>query len=108
MNTSRIDSLDKLYLVVIFAFVILLLMPFLITNVLLTDDLARVEEAASFKNITYFPDYLFNFLNTPTMSSRPVSGFFTAIISYLTGFNEKLYYLGYFFFIVSIYFVFKL
>lgn len=104
----QIKLLDKLYLLAICAFIIALLLPLVTNNVLLTDDLARVDEAFSFKHIDYFPDYLFNYLNTPTMSSRPVSGLFTAVISYWTGFDEKLYYLGYIFFFVAIYFVFNL
>ncbi|QBO58354.1 hypothetical protein [Chryseobacterium salivictor] len=105
---SQLKPLDKLYLLTIFAFIIALLLPFVINNVLLTDDLARVYGAFLYHQIKYFPDYLYRYLNTETMSSRPISGLFTAVISYWTGFYEKLYYLGYIFFIVAIYFVFKL
>lgn len=75
-------------------------------NVLLTDDLAIVNNAI-LTNHENFLDYIYNFINTETMTSRPVSAIFTAILSYATSFLESFYYLGYIFFLVSVFFVFK-
>ena len=74
-------------------------------NVLLADDLGRVLEA---DNYTSFIDFLKDFLNTNTMSSRPISGIFYApSIYFIKYFGLEIYYINYLFYILSLVFIYK-
>lgn len=76
-------------------------------NILLTDDLAFVDNARFAKHKNFF-EYIYSFMNTETMTSRPVSAFITALITYASSYYERFYYLAYLFFIISVFFVFKI
>lgn len=90
----------------LFVFWIFLLGTLAKNNVLLTDDLAIVQNARV-SNHENFLEYIYSFMNKETMTSRPVSAFFTAILTYLTSHFQSFYFLGYFFFIISFFFVYK-
>lgn len=75
-------------------------------DILLTDDLGRVN----LHNETSYFSFVSNYLNTDTMTSRPVSGFIYSSTIYLLKYSIYFYYLNYLFFIASIltvYFVFS-
>lgn len=98
---------DYFILTVLFIFLGYIIIPLIANNIALTDDIARINEAFELRKVTHISAYIYNFLNTETMSSRPVSGIITSIISYFSGYNEKYYFLGYLFFPISLLFVLK-
>lgn len=65
-------------------------------NILLTDDLAFVDNARFAKHKNFF-EYIYSFMNTETMTSRPVSAFITALITYASSYYERFYYVAYLF-----------
>lgn len=65
---------------------------------LLTDDLGRVKVYDKIPYLSFINEYL----NTDTMTSRPVSGFFYASIIYLIKYSLYFYYLNYIFFLFGI------
>lgn len=104
---SFMRKTDCFPLFIVYVFFACLLIHLVYNNVLLSDDLARVKIALDDRKNTNIFEYIYTFLNTDTMTSRPVSGLFTALVSYATGYNQTFYYLGYLFFSLSLLFVLK-
>ncbi|WP_312901741.1 hypothetical protein [Chryseobacterium taichungense] len=69
-------------------------------KVMIADDLSKVYEAGSISQ-PYF-SFIYSFLDSSTMAARPVSGFVTGTLIFLSGYNESVYWLGLFFFPLSL------
>ena len=70
------------------------------TNTLLADDLSKMYESIYLDS--NFIDFIFSFLDSATMSARPVSGLLTGSLIYISSYNQSLYYLGLLLFPISI------
>lgn len=89
-----------LSLLFILGFSCILLLQLTSERVLLTDDLARIRESRYY---TSFSSFIINFLNTNTMSSRPISGIFYAPSIYLIRYLDvEIYYINYLFYLSSL------
>ena len=78
------------------------------SNAIIADDLSFIYSTKSI-NQNYL-DFTTSFLNSGSMSARPVSGFITASIIYLAKYDDSIYFLGLLFFPLSvlvIYFVLR-
>lgn len=69
-------------------------------KILLADDLAMVYEYRSISQ-SYF-SFICSFLDSSTMAARPVSGSFTGTLLFASQYNESAYWLGLFFFPLSL------
>lgn len=92
-----------------FLFVILfsstLLLQLVFEQILLTDDLARVKEGEGY---AYFGEFITDFLNTDTMSSRPISGIFYAPSIYMIKYlGLNVYYINYIYYLISLILIYK-
>ncbi|MNU12197.1 hypothetical protein D3C71_02190 [compost metagenome] len=76
------------------------------SDVVLADDLVMIYSA---KNINQnFFEYIISFIDSSTMSARPISGFITGTIIFLAKNNDQIYFSGLLFFplsILTVYFV---
>ncbi|AZA84827.1 hypothetical protein C1637_18780 [Chryseobacterium lactis] len=69
-------------------------------KVIVSDDLSKVYES-KFISESYF-SYIYSFLDSTTMAARPVSGFVTGTLIFLSRHNESVYLLGLLFFPLSL------
>ncbi|ATN06122.1 hypothetical protein CRN76_12290 [Chryseobacterium indologenes] len=69
-------------------------------KVIVTDDLSKVYESKLISG-SYFT-YIYSFLDSTTMAARPVSGFVTGTLIYLSKYDESVYLLGLIFFPLSL------
>lgn len=69
-------------------------------KVIVTDDLSKVYES-KFISESYF-NYIYSFLDSSTMAARPVSGFVTGTLVFLSQYNASIYLLGILFFPLSL------
>nr|WP_315029412.1 hypothetical protein [uncultured Chryseobacterium sp.] len=70
-------------------------------KVIVSDDLSKVYES-KFISASYF-SYIYSFLDSTTMAARPVSGFVTGTLIFLSKHNESVYLLGLVFFPLSLF-----
>lgn len=98
--------MKKIILITIFLLVYLY-SGILENGILLTDDLATGFKDNYLRrwNLGYF-DFILKYLDTPNMTSRPISSFFFYSVIYLMKFNSKFYYLNYVFFLISIFVIY--
>ncbi|RNA61080.1 hypothetical protein D1631_03590 [Chryseobacterium nematophagum] len=77
-------------------------------DVLLVDDLAKMYEVFELKKGAgnYFT-FIHMFLDTETMTSRPISGIITGTLVYISKFNSNLYFFGSILFYFSILVIFN-
>lgn len=95
----------NLLLITIILYVLYVHIKIINHEVLLVDDLSKVYQG---QNITSsFFSFLSHFLDSSTMSARPISGIVTGIVIYLSKFNINLYYIGFIFFPISLLFLYK-
>lgn len=76
------------------------------SNVILADDLSILYSSKDIHQ-NYF-EYIISYIDSSTMSARPVSGFITGTIAFFSKNNNQIYFLGLLFFplsILTIYFV---
>lgn len=66
----------------------------------LADDLSKIYESGNISQ-PYFK-FIYSFLDSHTMAARPVSGFMTGTLMFLSGYSESVYWLGLFFFPLSL------
>lgn len=90
----------------IFFYIFYILYTIFSLDVVLADDLIMIYSG---KNIDQnFFEYIVSFVDSSTMSARPVSGFITGTIVFLSKSNDSIYFSGLVFFplsILTIYFV---
>lgn len=106
MSKSNYEKSFILLFFLVFFYVFYALYAIYSSNVVLADDLAMIYLAKDI-NQNYF-DYIASFVNSSTMSARPVSGFITGTIIFLSQNNDQIYFSGLLFFplsILTIYFV---
>lgn len=95
----------KKYIILLLIFISVLYVDLIKEGVLLTDDLARVLEKDKSNN---YIEFLKLFLNTDTMSSRPVSGFFYSFsIYFIKSIGLNVYYLNYLYYLTSLLLVYN-
>lgn len=95
-------------LLIIFTYIIYIHYSIYKSNVLLADDLGLIYRAKDIQQ-SYF-EFIKLYIDSSTMSARPVSGFVTGSIIFFSQTNSQFYFLGLIFFplsILSIYFVFS-
>lgn len=98
---SSISQNHLLFLIILFF--CYLFYGLISTNTLITDDISRTFAngyVEDWKN--GYGVFLYNNINTNTMSSRPISGIFYETICYLMKYGIKFYYLNYIFFLLSL------
>lgn len=69
-------------------------------KVALADDLSKIYESGNISQ-SYFT-FIYSFLDSHTMAARPVSGLVTGTLIFLSGYSESVYWLGLFFFPLSL------
>jgi hypothetical protein len=98
MLTKLLKNKGFYPLLLLVLFVILQYIDVITNDVLLADDLSKIIEL----NSTGFWKFIENFLTSTNMTSRPVSGFVTAVFIYISKYNHFLYFGGLLFFLVSL------
>lgn len=92
---------DQLFLnISIIIYVLYISLSVCYEKILLADDLAMAYEYR-FISQSYF-SFICSFLDSSTMAARPVSGFVTATVMFISQYNEFVYWLGLFFFPLSL------
>ncbi len=79
-----------------------------VEKVIVADDLKEVYNSKEIS--TSYLNYIYSYLDSSTMAARPVSGFITGTLVFLSKYHESVYLLGLLFFplsLVILYFVIK-
>ncbi|AIH01633.1 hypothetical protein M949_0462 [Riemerella anatipestifer CH3] len=99
MNTKT-NYHQKLLFSIILIYALYVVTKITYTNTLLADDLSKMYESIYLDS--NFIDFIFSFLDSATMSARPVSGLLTGSLIYISSYNQSLYFLGLLLFPISI------
>ncbi len=78
-------------------------------NVILIDDLSLFRTVYDLQDRpeSFFP-FIIKFISSDVMNARPVSGFVSGCIIYISQYYSRFYFISYFFFFLATYSVFKL
>lgn len=104
MKSRKLNSNSLLFISILF-YSIYIIFKLRHHKVLLADDLSQAYIA---QNIgVSFWDFLTSYLDSQTMSARPVSGLITGTIVFLSKYDISIYYIGLIFFPISLYLLYK-
>lgn len=99
----------QIYVLALIFFGIYIYYGIIYENSVIIDDLSLLRDTYILKSKPEgFFDFIINFVSSDVMNARPLSGFVTGCLIFISQYNFRLYFLSYLFFFLSVFSIFKL